>query len=611
MKKIALYFFSLVLIINFTFLYPVPTNALGFVGNAGLKQVVMGAWETAGIKFSSKKAKERAWDAWNLKAYEKWKADEAAGRNADLWAEFNAIKQTGVPKKHKVTEDGGVPNNLATTVLSSNIYGMAILIGAEIGYSIQDAQAYNRIQKYAMTEALSEYRDLQNFNSAVVTKYERVDSYYYPTTDWAHYWYLFGTDTIISELQSKKIDPDPALNMQIYKITEGSTYYEISYKTTRSSSYSGKVLTTDSNKRVSKVDVNKYFQSQTPRIYESVPKIIEVPRIDPDPELEQLLQPEVDLSQIGTIVPQWVPSEIIVPLDDSVWEGELNPRHDPEPIPGTDSGIEIDPNSPEPTEPNNPNCNESDENMEVNSGQCEGIPYFGLKLEFIFGNATGNKNHIDRSLAMEQKLNNIGIFDDAKGKKLVLDNLSNAFDNPSSIIKTQNNGQIVRGSVLTGPNGILKVESIWDKEKLITVKLSEDVEGGSAEEDTDEETEEIDETDETGWSMPRGGAVIEGRKYSEHALERMAPDTPAVRAELTTRAHEKATEKGLESGTEEYYEFVRKYVDPRGITPAVVEDVIKNTPVQPGKYEGTFMHQNEKVTVIINNNGDVITVIPR
>lgn len=40
--------------------------------------------------------------------------------------------------------------------------------------------------------------------------------------------------------------------------------------------------------------------------------------------------------------------------------------------------------------------------------------------------------------------------------------------------------------------------------------------------------------------MPRGGGVIDGRKYSEHALERMAPDTVQVRAELTKRARERA-----------------------------------------------------------------------
>lgn len=43
--------------------------------------------------------------------------------------------------------------------------------------------------------------------------------------------------------------------------------------------------------------------------------------------------------------------------------------------------------------------------------------------------------------------------------------------------------------------------------------------------------------------MPRGGGSINGRKYSEHALERMAPDTIEVRAELTKRARERAEKR--------------------------------------------------------------------
>lgn len=131
---------------------------------------------------------------------------------------------------------------------------------------------------------------------------------------------------------------------------------------------------------------------------------------------------------------------------------------------------DTEPTEPEPNNPN-PSCELSDEEMEVDSEPCEGVPYFGKKLEYIFGNATGNKHNIDRSIAMERQLNSIGIFDDPFGRKLVLDNLSDAFDNPSSILKTQENGRIVRESLLSGPNGVLKVESVWDREKLITVKL--------------------------------------------------------------------------------------------------------------------------------------------
>lgn len=131
---------------------------------------------------------------------------------------------------------------------------------------------------------------------------------------------------------------------------------------------------------------------------------------------------------------------------------------------------DTEPTEPEPNNPN-PSCELSDEEMEVDSEPCEGVPYFGKKLEYIFGNATGNKHNIDRSIAMERQLNSIGIFDDPFGRKLVLDNLSDSFDNPSSILKTQENGRIVRESLLSGPNGVLKVESVWEREKLITVKL--------------------------------------------------------------------------------------------------------------------------------------------
>ncbi len=116
------------------------------------------------------------------------------------------------------------------------------------------------------------------------------------------------------------------------------------------------------------------------------------------------------------------------------------------------------------------------------------------------------------------------------------------------------------------------------------------------------------------WSfrnIPEGGATITGRKYSEHALERMAPNTPEIRAELRTKADKIAGEKGLVPGSKEYNEFINKYVDPRGITPTVVEDVIRNTKPAPGNTPGTFVHENANVRVIVNSNGDVVTVIPR
>jgi len=43
----------------------------------------------------------------------------------------------------------------------------------------------------------------------------------------------------------------------------------------------------------------------------------------------------------------------------------------------------------------------------------------------------------------------------------------------------------------------------------------------------------------------------------------------------------------------------------------VIDDAINNIPAIQGKYPDTFKHQSKDVIVIINGNGDVITVFPR
>ena len=113
------------------------------------------------------------------------------------------------------------------------------------------------------------------------------------------------------------------------------------------------------------------------------------------------------------------------------------------------------------------------------------------------------------------------------------------------------------------------------------------------------------------WDMTEGGGIINGREYSQHAMERMAPDTPSVRAELSRRAEALAESKGLQVGTPEYYQFCQKYVDPRNIPPSVIEDAIRNTTAVPGHTAGTFVHQTADVTVIVNETGKVITVISK
>lgn len=113
------------------------------------------------------------------------------------------------------------------------------------------------------------------------------------------------------------------------------------------------------------------------------------------------------------------------------------------------------------------------------------------------------------------------------------------------------------------------------------------------------------------WDMTEGGGVINGREYSQHAMERMAPDTPTVRAELSKRAEKAAQQKGLEVGTKEYYEYCTKYVDQRNIPPSVIEDAISSSKAIPGNRPDTFIHETLDVKIVINSNGKVITVIPK
>lgn len=101
------------------------------------------------------------------------------------------------------------------------------------------------------------------------------------------------------------------------------------------------------------------------------------------------------------------------------------------------------------------------------------------------------------------------------------------------------------------------------------------------------------------WDMTEGGGVINGREYSQHAMERMAPDTPTVRAELSKRAEKAAQQKGLEVGTKEYYEYCTKYVDQRNIPPSVIEDAISSSKAIPGNRPDTFIHETLDVKVVI------------
>jgi RHS repeat-associated protein len=102
---------------------------------------------------------------------------------------------------------------------------------------------------------------------------------------------------------------------------------------------------------------------------------------------------------------------------------------------------------------------------------------------------------------------------------------------------------------------------------------------------------------------PEGGGMrINGRWYSEHALERMAPDTPQVRAEIASRTRARLERIGIGSSHPAYNRVLTRAmqkVDPRGVPPSVVEAEI----ARPG---------STSVRVITARRGQVVvTVIPR
>ena len=57
---------------------------------------------------------------------------------------------------------------------------------------------------------------------------------------------------------------------------------------------------------------------------------------------------------------------------------------------------------------------------------------------------------------------------------------------------------------------------------------------------------------EGGYLFPRrGGITYNGRRYTEHALERMAPETPEIVEELQRRVEQRAKAEGLRPDTDE------------------------------------------------------------
>jgi hypothetical protein len=99
------------------------------------------------------------------------------------------------------------------------------------------------------------------------------------------------------------------------------------------------------------------------------------------------------------------------------------------------------------------------------------LPDLGQKLEYLFGNATGRLHNIIRSADLERQLNSIGIFDNPAGREYLTEVLNSAYSSTDNIIEIAPNGYVLRETLLSGPNGFLKMTTIWDSNKLVTIIL--------------------------------------------------------------------------------------------------------------------------------------------
>ena len=118
------------------------------------------------------------------------------------------------------------------------------------------------------------------------------------------------------------------------------------------------------------------------------------------------------------------------------------------------------------------NLNEAiQDNFGSTPANCSNLeePQIGNKLDYIFGNATGSLHNIQRSTALLKQLEKIGIMDNPDSREYVYKKILEAYYYAQPII--QENGRILKEILIMGPNGALKMQTIWDGAKLVTVFL--------------------------------------------------------------------------------------------------------------------------------------------
>jgi hypothetical protein len=72
---------------------------------------------------------------------------------------------------------------------------------------------------------------------------------------------------------------------------------------------------------------------------------------------------------------------------------------------------------------------------------------------------------------MLRQMERVGLPDTPENRTLMAEHFGKVLNDSTSIAKELSGGRVTRESLLMGPKGAVKVESIWEGEKLITFKL--------------------------------------------------------------------------------------------------------------------------------------------
>jgi RHS repeat-associated protein len=99
------------------------------------------------------------------------------------------------------------------------------------------------------------------------------------------------------------------------------------------------------------------------------------------------------------------------------------------------------------------------------------VPELGRKLDYFLGRATGNAHNIQRSKQMLSQLGRIGLPDNMETREYLAAHLTRVLNDVSNVARVELNGRVVRESLLTGPKGVVKLETVWEGAKLITGNL--------------------------------------------------------------------------------------------------------------------------------------------